>query len=245
MSSVAVQSPPKAYTSSVVEPRARSFFASSIGTKVLVGTTGILLVVYLIIHVAGNLVFFLGPEWFNTYARTLSGLIIVPLIEIGLFFTFILHVYKAVTNWFANRRARPSGYFRRRWGGRPSRKTIASSTMIVSGLILLVFIPIHVAQMRFGAGYTPPPGAVEQGHDFYAVEMSIFSNPINVAFYLLCMVIVGSHLFHGVHSAFQSLGADHPRYTHWLLAGGKVLAVLIGFGFFVIPLYAYFFGARA
>ncbi|HEU5315702.1 MAG TPA: succinate dehydrogenase, partial [Chloroflexota bacterium] len=115
----------------------------------------------------------------------------------------------------------------------------------VSGLILLIFIPIHVAQMRFGAGYSPPPGVVEHGHDFYAVEMAIFSNPINVAFYLLCMVIVGSHLYHGVHSAFQSLGADHPLYTRWILAGGKVLAVLIGFGFFVIPLFAYFFGVRA
>lgn len=241
---MAVQAGPKPYTSSVVEPRARSFFASSIGTKVLVGATGLLLVIYLLIHVGGNLVFLFGPTAFNTYAATLSGLPIVPLIEIGLTFTFILHVYKAVTNWVANRRARPSGYYRRRWGGRPSRKTIASSTMIVSGLILLLFIPIHVAQMRFSAGYTPPAGAAEHAHDLYAVEMAVFANPINVAFYLLCMVIVGSHLYHGVHSAFQSLGADHPRYTPWLLAGGKVLAVLVGFGFFVIPLYAYFFGVR-
>ena len=241
---VVAQAERKPYTSSVVEPRARSFFASSIGTKVLVGATGILLVVYLIVHVVGNLVFLFGPTSFNTYARTLSGLVIVPLIEIGLVFTFILHLYKAVTNWFANRRARPSGYFRRNWGGRPSRKTIASSTMIFSGLILLIFIPIHVAQMRFGAGYTPASG-LEHGHDFYAVELSVFSNPINVAFYLLCMVIVGSHLYHGVHSAFQSLGASHPAYTRWIMAGGKTLAVLVGFGFFIIPLYAYFFGVRA
>ena len=235
----------KPYTSSVVEPRARSLFASSIGTKLLVGVTGILLVVYLIIHVLGNLVFLLGPTSFNTYARTLSSLIIVPLIEIGLVFTFILHVYKAVTNWFANRRARPSGYFRRKWGGRPSRKTIASSTMIFSGLILLIFIPVHVAQMRFAAGYNAPPLEVEHTHNLYAIELSVFSNPINVAFYLLCMVIVGSHLFHGVHSAFQSLGADHPSYARWIMVGGKTLAVLVGFGFFIIPLYAYFFGVRA
>jgi succinate dehydrogenase / fumarate reductase cytochrome b subunit len=242
---VVAQAERKPYTSSVVEPRARSFFASSIGTKVLVGATGAFLVVYLIIHLLGNLVFFFGPTGFNTYARTLSGLVFVPLIEIGLAFTFILHVYKAVTNWIANRRARPGGYFRRKWGGRPSRKTIASSTMIFSGLILLVFIPIHVAQMRFGAGYTAPVAVAEHGHDFYAVELSVFSNPLNVAFYLLCMVIVGSHLFHGVHSAFQSLGADHPAYTPWIIVGGKGLAVLIGFGFFIIPLYAYFFGVRA
>jgi succinate dehydrogenase / fumarate reductase cytochrome b subunit len=75
--------------------------------------------------------------------------------------------------------------------------------------------------------------------------MAVFSNPFNVAFYCLCMVIVGAHLYHGVHSAFQSLGADHPKYTRWILLGGKAFAALMGFGFFTIPLFAYFFGVRA
>ena len=242
---MAVQAQRKPYTSSVAEPRARSFFTSSVGTKFLVGVTGLLLVLYLIVHIIGNLVFFLGPAAFNTYANTLASLPIVVPIEIGLLFTFLLHLYKAVTNWVANRRARPAGYYRRKWGGRPSRKTIASSTMIVSGLILLLFIPIHVAQMKYGVGYNPTHQSEGAFHDLYAIEMAVFSNPFNVAFYCLCMVIVGSHLYHGVHSAFQSLGADHPKYTRWILAGGKAFSVLIGFGFFVIPLFAYFFGVRS
>ena len=242
---MAVQAQRKPYTSSVVEPKPRSFITSSVGTKILVGATGILLVVYLIIHIIGNLVFLLGPTAFNAYATTLSSLPIVIPIEIGLLFTFLLHVYKAVTNWVANRRARPAGYYRRKWGGRPSRKTIASSTMILSGLVLLVFIPIHVAQMKYGVGYNPTFDAEAHGHDLYAIEMAVFSNPFNVAFYCLCMIIVGGHLYHGVHSAFQSLGADHPKYTRWILLGGKVFAFLMGFGFFMIPLFAYFFGVRA
>lgn len=244
---MAAQVQRRPYTSSVVEPKARSFLASSIGTKVLVGVTGILLVAYLIIHLFGNLLFFLGPAAFNGYAAMmLANPLIIP-IELGLVAIFIIHVYKTVTNWIANRRARPVGYYRRKWGGRPSRKTIASSTMIFSGLLLLLFIPIHVAQMKYGVGsVTEVVSAAVHGaeHDLYAIELQVFSNPINVAFYMLCMVVVGSHLYHGIHSAFQSLGADHPRYTKWILAGGKVLAVILGFGFFIIPPYAYFFGAR-
>jgi succinate dehydrogenase / fumarate reductase, cytochrome b subunit len=243
---VAAQVQRRPYTSSVVEPKARSFFASSIGTKVLVGITGILLVLYLIIHLFGNLLFLLGPDVFNGYANALMGTPLVVPVEIGLVAVFILHVYKAVVNWFANRRARPVGYYRRKWGGRPSRKTIASSTMIFSGLVLLIFLPIHVAQMKYGV---PPESVVQAAargaeHNLYAVEQAVFSNPLNVAFYMLAMVVVGSHLYHGVHSAFQSLGADHPKYTPWILAGGKVLAVILGFGFFIIPPFAYFFGGR-
>jgi succinate dehydrogenase / fumarate reductase cytochrome b subunit len=236
------------FTSSVVVPRARTFINTSVGTKVIVGITGLLLFVYLIIHLFGNLLYFLGPETFNGYARTmLANPLVVP-VEIGLVAVFLIHVYKAVANWWANRQARPVGYFRRKWGGRPSRKTIASSTMILSGLLLLVFIPLHVAQMKYGVGSVAEVAAAAatgQEHDLYAIESVVFSNPLNVAFYLLCMVVVGSHLYHGIHSGFQSLGAAHPRYTPWVIAGGKVVAVLIGFGFFTIPIFAYFFGGHA
>ena len=221
--------------------------ASSIGTKVIVGITGILLVAYLMIHLFGNLLFFLGPEMFNGYAAAmLANPLVIP-VEIGLVAVFLIHIYKAITNWIANRRARPVGYYRRKWGGKPSRKTIASSTMIFSGLLLLLFIPIHVAQMKYGVGSVQEvASAAANGaeHNLYAIEQQVFSNPLNVAFYMLCMVVVGSHLYHGIHSAFQSMGADHPRYTPWILAGGKVLAVVLGFGFFIIPPFAYFFGAR-
>jgi succinate dehydrogenase / fumarate reductase, cytochrome b subunit len=245
---VAAQVQRRPYTSSVVEPKARSFFASSIGTKVLVGATGILLVVYLIIHLFGNLLFFLGPAAFNGYATMmLANPLVIP-VEIGLVAIFVLHVYKTVTNWIANRHARPVGYYRRKWGGKPSRKTIASSTMILSGIILLIFIPIHVAQMKYGVGSVQEVAAAAAHgaeHNLYAIEQQVFSNPLNVAFYMLAMVVVGSHLYHGIHSAFQSLGADHPRYTPWILAGGKVLAFILGFGFFIIPPYAYFFASGA
>ena len=107
--------------------------------------------------------------------------------------------------------------------------------MIVSGLWLLVFLIIHVKAFRFGAEYEWPGG----GRDLYRLEMENLSNPLMVAFYVLSMLVVGSHLWHGVASALQSLGVDHPRWTPRLLVAGKVVAVLIAGGFIVIALWAY------
>jgi succinate dehydrogenase / fumarate reductase, cytochrome b subunit len=243
---VAVQAERRPFTSSVVEPKARSFFASSVGTKVIVGVTGILLVLYLILHIAGNILVFLGPTTFNSYSHMLiSNPLVIP-VEIGLGAVFLIHIYKAITNWAANRRARPVGYYRRKWGGRPSRKTIASSTMIFSGLVLFIFIAVHLYQMKYGPEYLVAEATGDARiRDLYRLEMEVFGNILNVIFYAICMVVVGAHVWHGFSSAFQSLGADHPRYTPWLLNGGKVLAVILAGGFLAIPVWAYFFGVHA
>ena len=127
-------------------------------------------------------------------------------------------------------------------GGAPSRKTFASSTMIVSGLWLLVFIIIHVRAFKEGWGTEYPwPGG---GRDLYRQEMENFSNPLVVAFYLLSMLVVGSHLWHGISSSLQSLGADHPRWTPRVVTAGKVLAVVIAGAFIIIALWAHFVGGR-
>ena len=107
--------------------------------------------------------------------------------------------------------------------------------MIVSGLWLLAFIIIHVRAFRYGTEYEWPAG----GRDLYRLEMENFASPLMVAFYVLSMAIVGSHLWHGISSAFQSLGADHPTWTPRLLAFSKVVAVAIAGGFIVIAVWAY------
>jgi succinate dehydrogenase / fumarate reductase cytochrome b subunit len=215
-------------------------FGSSVGMKLLIGITGLGLFVYLIVHIIGNLMVFFGPEFFNRYAFVLSSNPLIPIIEIGLLLVFVVHVYKTVRMFLANQATRPIAYARKRYAGPPSRKTLASSTMIVSGLWLLVFIVIHVRTFRFGAHYEWPAG----GNDLYRVEMETFSNPLTVAFYILSMIIVGSHLWHGISSGVQSLGFDHPRWTPRILAAGKLVAVLIAGGFIVIALWAHFLGAR-
>ncbi len=223
-------------------PRLRAL-GSSIGTKLLIGTTGLFLVVYLVIHIAGNLVVFLGPNTFNRYSQALGGNPIIKLIEVVLLIAFVLHILRTVAMYLANQRARPVRYAKKRPAGPPSRKTLASSTMIVSGLWLLAFVVIHVKAFKFGPEY-PAPGT-EGVNDLYRVEMENFSNPLLVVFYVLSMLIVGSHLWHGVASAVQSLGVSAPRWTPRVLVAGKVLAVLIAGGFIVIAVWAHFVGARS
>src|SRR5579864_4363477 len=215
-------------------------FSSSVGQKVLIGATGFALFIYLVIHISGNLIVFRGPAAFNRYAYVMEyGNPLLPAIEIGLALIFVLHIYKTVTMFLRNQTARPVRYVEKKYAGKPSRKTLASSTMIFSGLWLLIFVLIHVKAFRFSPETPWPAG----GRDLYKQEMDVFANPAMVAFYVLSMVVVGSHLFHGITSSLQSLGADHPTWTPRLLVTGKVIAVAIAGAFIVIAIWAHFAGA--
>ena len=210
-------------------------FDSSVGMKILIGVTGLALVLYLIVHIAGNLMVFGGPALFNKYAYTLEGNPLIPVIEIGLLLIFLVHVYKTVTMFLSNQQARPTRYAMKKRANYTSRKSFASSTMIFTGLWLLIFIIIHVKAFRYGTEY---PWA-EGGRDLYRLEIENFANPLIVVFYVLSMLVVGSHLWHGASSAFQSLGLDNPRWTPRIRATGKVLAVVIAGGFITIAIWAY------
>ncbi len=210
-------------------------FSSSVATKLLIGITGLALFLYLIVHIVGNLMVFRGPELFNKYAYTLEGNPLLPIIELALLAIFLLHIYKTVRMFLQNQQARPIRYVQKKYAGAPSRKSFASSTMIVSGLWLLVFLIIHVRQFRYGTEYAWPAG----GRDLYRLEMENLYNPLTVTFYVLSMAVVGSHLWHGVSSSFQSLGADNATWTPRLLVAGKWAAVLIASGFVVIAAWAH------
>jgi succinate dehydrogenase / fumarate reductase, cytochrome b subunit len=215
----------------------RRVFTSTVGTKLLIGVTGLLLFAYLITHLAGNAIIFFGQDAFNEYAHTLiSNPLIVP-IEIGLLLIFLLHIYKTLRNWFANQAARPVGYTKKEMVGHTSRKSIASSTMIASGLITMFFVLVHVKQFKYGSFYLVE--GLDEVRDLYRTEIEVFSNPFWVVFYVICTVIVGLHLRHGIASGFQSLGLDHPRYTRRLVVWGIAGAVIIAGGLATIPVWVY------
>jgi succinate dehydrogenase / fumarate reductase cytochrome b subunit len=203
--------------------------------KILIGVTGLALVLYLIVHIAGNLMVFGGPSLFNKYAYTLESNPLIPVIEIGLLLIIVVHVYKTVTMFLSNRRARPARYAMKKGADYTSRKSVASSTMIFTGLWLLVFLIIHVKAFRYGTEYAWAEG----GRDLYRLEIENFASPLIVVFYVLSMLVVGSHLWHGASSAFQSLGLDNPRWTPRIRATGKILAVVIAGGFITIAIWAY------
>jgi succinate dehydrogenase / fumarate reductase cytochrome b subunit len=218
-------------------PTFRRLFSSSVGTKLLIGLTGLLLFLYLILHLAGNALIFAGPDIFNTYSHTLiSNPLIVP-IEIALLVVFLLHVYKAVTNYVANRRARPIGYEQKRFAGHTSRKSFASSTMIWSGLIVFLFLIVHVKQFKYGAWYQTVSD--DPIRDLARTEYEVFAQPIWVAFYVIATLLVGLHLRHGISSGFQSIGFDHPVYTRRLTQWGVAFAILIGVGLAIIPIWVF------
>src|SRR5438093_12903042 len=206
-------------------------FASSVGTKLLVGASGLGLFGYLIVHIAGNLMVFLGPTVFNQYSHTLLSNPLVVVIEVGLVVLFLVHVFKAVSMSVRNGRARPARYVKKEYAGAPSRKSIASSTMILSGLWLLALIVIHVKTFKFGAA-----GLRDGVRDLYSIEMRNFASTPIAAFYVLSMLVVGSHLWHGVSSAFQSLGVDALGWTPRIRLFGKLMAILIASSVIVIVL---------
>src|SRR6478672_3351231 len=113
-------------------------FSSSVGTKLLIGVTGVALFLYLVLHIAGNLMVFGGPAAFNKYAYTLEGNPLLPIVELGLLAIFLVHVFKTIRMFAQNSGTRPVRYVRKKRAGPPSRKTFASSTMILSGLWLFV-----------------------------------------------------------------------------------------------------------
>jgi succinate dehydrogenase / fumarate reductase cytochrome b subunit len=218
-------------------PSFRRVFTSTVGTKLLIGLTGLALFVYLILHLAGNALIFAGPDIFNEYSHALiSNPLIVP-IEIALLAVFLLHVYKAVINYVANQRARPVRYDQKRFAGHTSRKSLASSTMIWSGLAIFLFVLIHVKQFKYGAWYqTVSDNPVR---DLARTEFEVFAQPLWVAVYVAATLLVGLHLRHGISSGFQSLGFDHPVYTRRLTVWGIVFAVVIGGGLAIIPVWVY------
>jgi succinate dehydrogenase / fumarate reductase cytochrome b subunit len=217
---------------------ARQIFTSSVGTKLLIASTGLALVGFLVVHLAGNLLLFWGPEAYNDYAHALiSNPLVIPA-EIGLLAVFILHAGRAVLNFLSNRQARPQPYETRRRAGGASRKSWASTTMIASGLVLFLFVPIHLVTFKFGPHYT----AAETGvRDLYRLVVEIFQAPAYVVFYVVTMTIVGLHLRHGVSSSLQSLGLMPERWTRAFLWSGIGVAILVGAGFLLIPVYVYLF----
>jgi succinate dehydrogenase / fumarate reductase cytochrome b subunit len=215
----------------------RRVFTSSVGTKLLIGLTGLALFVYLVLHLAGNALIFLGRDAFNEYSHTLiSNPLIVP-IEIGLLLVLLLHVYKAVTMWFGNQAARPVRYQKKALAGHTSRKSLSSSTMIVTGTVVLLFIIVHVKQFKYGTFYAAANNPAVR--DLYRTEVEVFQQPLWVAFYVICTLLVALHLRHGISSGFQSIGFDHPLYTRRLVTWGLIGAVVVGGGLAMIPLLVY------
>jgi succinate dehydrogenase / fumarate reductase cytochrome b subunit len=216
-----------------------SFFSSTVGTKILIAITGLALFLFLVGHLTGNMLLFVGPEAFNAYSHALISNPLIYVVEAGLVAIFLLHVFKAVTNWARNRGARPAGYAEKKWAGHTSRKSVASSTMIYTGVVTFAFVVFHLVTFKYGPWYTTM-GKEGEVRDLYRLTVEVFQSPVMVVFYVASMILIFLHLRHGLSSALQSLGVNHPRYNGAITKAGIALAILIGGGFATIPLAIFF-----
>ncbi|MDD5301981.1 MAG: succinate dehydrogenase cytochrome b subunit [Elusimicrobia bacterium] len=221
----------KANCASKCSCRILEFLESSIGKKIMVAMAGVLLCGFLVTHLLGNLLMFVGGEAFNHYAEMLESNKLLPAAEIGLVVLFLLHIVLSIRATLANLAARPVGY--EVYKGKGAR-TPGSRTMAWTGTLILAFIIIHVATFKYDVGGL-------KGTDLFAHVLGWFSNPLYAAFYVLAVAGVGLHLSHGAQSAMQTFGISHPRYTPLLKKAGLAFAFLIFVGFASLPVYFGFF----
>lgn len=208
---------------------------SSIGTKATMAVTGLLILLFVIAHLLGNLQIYLGPEPINRYAAFLKS---VPEmlwgVRIGLTAVFVIHVYSAVKLTLENRAARPVRYAVRR----PQEAGVAARTLLLSGSLVLAFVLYHLA--HFTLGLTDPASfhhVDELGrHDVYRMMVLGFRQPLVSGLYVAAMAVLGLHLWHAIGNLFQTLGWSTPRQRPFLTKGGRVLAMAIVLGNISIPM---------
>ena len=214
---------------------------SSVVKKNIQGVTGLLLCGFLVTHLAGNCLIYFGREAFNTYGHTLiTNPLIIPA-EIVLLAIFFTHIFLGFKLIYENKKARPVNYYVRKPTGRGS--TFASSTMPITGFIVLFFLIWHICQIKFGPHYTVVHNGVEM-RDLYRLLVEYFQNKLNIAGYIFTISALGIHVSHGFWSAFQSIGFNHPKYNCTLKCLSKLYAVVITLGYCALPIYLYFQGGR-
>lgn len=208
---------------------ARAFWASAVGKKVVMAVTGLMLVGFVLGHVTGNLLVFRGAEAMNRYAATLKSLgALLWAIRLGLLAAAVLHVTAAVQLWRRARAARPVRYGERD----PQVSTVASRTIRAGGVLLLVFIVVHL--LHFTTGTIRPAGTFSHT-DVYGNVVAGFRIWWVSLFYIVAMVALFYHLYHGVWSSMRTLGLNRPSANPLHRRTAVVIAVLAFLGFTSIP----------
>jgi succinate dehydrogenase / fumarate reductase cytochrome b subunit len=211
------------------------FAQSSLGAKVLMALSGVLLFGFVLVHMLGNLQIFLGQEPYNAYAHFLKS---TPELLWAARLTLLgavgLHVWAGVRLSLLNRAARPRAYVEKDY----TRASFTSRTMLWTGLTVLAFIVYHLA--HFTLGLTDPTHYdlidPKGYHDAYSMFVYGFQNVYVSMFYIIAMVFLGLHLEHGVSSMFQTLGINHPRINGLTGKIGPIFAVLVVLGNISMPI---------
>jgi len=199
---------------------------TSIGKKLLMAITGLCFCGFLITHLAGNLTIYAGKDAFNAYAEHLHSLgPLLTVFEWILLTLAIIHVLAGAILFYQNFKSRPVSYaVNKNAGGR----SLASATMPYTGLILLAFIVFHLINFHF---------VDKTNTTIYQIVSRAFADPVYILIYVAAMIVAAFHVSHGLWSAFQTIGANHPKYMPIIMAASIGFGFVVGIGFGFIPIY--------
>lgn len=217
-------------------PFALELYRSALGKKYVMAITGIMMMGYVLAHMIGNLKIYLGAESIDFYGEWLRhdlGYPILPhgvtlwVLRIGLLAAFVLHIVAAYQLTVMNKKARPVSYKSKR---DYQAADFAARTMRWTGVIVLLFVGYHLADLTFGVANPDfHHGAV------YDNVVASFSRPVVAFFYIIANLALGVHLYHGGWSLFQSLGINNRRFNHWRRAFATGFAVIVVAGNISFP----------
>jgi succinate dehydrogenase / fumarate reductase, cytochrome b subunit len=210
------------------------FLQSSILSKVVMAVTGVVLVLFILGHMAGNLQMWIGADQMNTYAHFLQSLgEILWLIRLVLVLCAVLHVITSIRLKFLNMSSRPDRYAMKKW----VKAGLTSRTMLWTGSFVFVFIVYHL--MHYTLRTTNPEYyklTAAGWHDVYRMVVLSYQNAAISVAYIVFMILLAFHLNHAISSAFQTLGINHAKYNGFITALGPVLSIILAIGFCSIPL---------
>ena len=212
-----------------------AFYQSSVGKKIVVGCTGLIWVLYVLGHLAGNLQIFLGRDRINAYAEFLHSLgPLLWVVRLVLVAALVTHVIATLQLASENRAAKTVKYAVPGY----QRSTLASRTMAVTGLFVLCFIIYHILHFTMQVTHPQYQHLFDSTgrHDVYQMMILGFRKPLISLFYIFGVLFLGFHLSHGIASVTQTLGFNNRKLTESITQGGTVLAWLVFAGFAVIPI---------
>ena len=219
-----------------------NFFTSSIGRKLIMSLTGLFLILFLVVHLIGNLQLLSndGGKAFNIYTDFMSNNPVIQLIAKGNYVFILLHAILGILLALKNKSAKGSKY-----AVTPDNKTSwASNNMALLGTLIFAFLFMHMGhfwfQFKFGSGLPMASYDGVEMIDAYTKVVTVMSQPIWMAAYLIGLIVLAFHLWHGFASAFQTLGLRHRKYTPIIDGLGKAYSILIPLGFAILPLYIFF-----
>ena len=218
-----------------------NFLTSSIGKKLIMSLTGLFLILFLKVHLLGNLQLLKddGGEAFNTYAHFMAHNPLIKFISYGNYFFILLHFMLGMYLWRKNREAKGQKYA----VANHRDTTWSSRNMAILGILVLAFLFLHMGdfwyKMKFGSTDLVMVGDMEV-KDLYSKVYASFKEAWIVVAYLIGLTALAFHLYHGFSSAFQTLGLNHSKYTPVIQFLGTAFSILVPLAYAIIPLVFYF-----